>query len=140
MVRHNDKTIYKKGALKECIQSYFLHGSTFCFGIYMPVSKPSICFWKLVISVKWRNKLLVYNFNLTGHRKSACCLQLLVFPEVWVIAPFWHCRTQVFPWVAATIVSKRFVKLGIKVYFWTLRKIWSKDGSYIISVYYLPIL
>ena len=69
----------------------------FCLGVYMSVSKPSICFWKRVISIKWRNKLLIHNINLTGHRKSACCLQLLVFLEIWVIAPFWHWRTQVFP-------------------------------------------
>ena len=37
----------------------------------MSVSKPSICFLKWVISVKWRNKLLIHNINLTGHRKSA---------------------------------------------------------------------
>ena len=63
----------------------------------MSVSKPSICFWKWVISIKWRNKLLIHNINLTCHRKSACCLQLFVFMETWVIAPFWHWRTQVFP-------------------------------------------
>ena len=63
----------------------------------MSVSKPSICFWKWVISIKWRNKLLIHNINLTGHRKSACCLQLLVFLKIWVITPFWHWRTQVFP-------------------------------------------
>ena len=91
------KIVYKMGILKECIRSYFLHGSIFCLGIYMSVSKPSICFWKWVISIKWRNKLLIHNINLTGHRKSACCLQLLVFLEIWVIAPFWHWRTQVFP-------------------------------------------
>ena len=45
----------------EHILSYFLHGSIFCLGIYIPVSKPSICFWKRVISAKWRNKLLIYN-------------------------------------------------------------------------------
>ena len=89
--------MYKRGILKECIGSYFLHGSIFCLGIYMSVSKPSICFWKRVISIKWRNKLLIHNINLAGHRKSACCLQLLVFLEIWVIAPFWHWRTQAFP-------------------------------------------
>ena len=70
---------YKKSILKECIRSYFLDGSIFCLRIYMSVSKPSICFWKWVISIKWRNKLLFHNINLTGHRKSTCCLQLLVF-------------------------------------------------------------
>ena len=82
--------------MKECIRIYFLHGSIFCLGIYMSLIKPSIWFWKWVISIKWRNKLLIYNINLTGHRKSACCLRF-VFLEVWVIAPFWHWRTQVFP-------------------------------------------
>ena len=41
--------------------------------------------------------MLIHKINLTGHRKSACCLQLLVFLGIWVIAPFWHWRTQVFP-------------------------------------------
>ena len=93
--------MYKKGILKERIRSYFLHGSIFCLRIYMSVSKPSICwllvgYWKWAISIKWRNKLLIHNINLTGHRKSACCLQLLVFLKIWVIAPFWHWRTQDF--------------------------------------------
>ena len=91
------KIAYKKSILKECIRSYLLHGSMFCLGIYMSVSKPSICFWKQVISIKWSNKLLIHNINLTGHRKSACFLQLLVFLEIQVIALFWHWRTQVFP-------------------------------------------
>ena len=81
----------------EYILSYFLHGSILCLGIYMSVSKPSICFSKRVISAKWRNKLLIHNINLTVHRKSACCLRLLVFLETWVVAPFWHWRSQVFP-------------------------------------------
>ena len=45
----------------------------------MSVSKPSICYWKRVISINCRNKLLIHNIKLTGHRKSTCCLQLLVF-------------------------------------------------------------
>ena len=53
----------------------------------MSISKPSTCFWKWVISVKWRNKLVIHNINLTGHRKSGCCLQLLFFLKIWVIAP-----------------------------------------------------
>ena len=114
LVRQNS---IKKSILKECIQSYFLHGSISCLGIYMSVSKPSICFWKCVIAVKWRNKLLIHNINLTGHRKSACCLQLLVFLEIWVIAPFWHWRTQVFPKGCCHHDLKRFVKLSMKVYF-----------------------
>ena len=82
--------------LKECIRSCSLRGSIFCLGIYMSVSKPSICFWKQVISIKWRNKLLIHNINLTGHRKSACCLRLLVFLEIWVIAQCWYWRSQSF--------------------------------------------
>ena len=80
----------------------------------MSVSKPSICFWKWVISIKWRNKLLIHNINLTGHRKSACCLQLLVFLEIWVIAPFWHWRTQVFPKGCCHHDLKAFCKIGYK--------------------------
>ena len=38
------KIVYKNILLKECIRGYFLHGSIFCVGIYMSVSKPSICF------------------------------------------------------------------------------------------------
>ena len=41
--------------------------------------------------------MLIHNINLIGHRKSACCLQHLVFLEIWVIALFWYWRTQVFP-------------------------------------------
>ena len=36
-------------------------------------------------------------------------------------------------------LSKGFVKLYIIVCFWILYKIWSKDDSYIIEFYYLPI-
>ena len=81
----------------------------------MCVSKPSICFWERVISIKWRKKLLIHNIKLTGHRKSACSLQLLVFLEIWVIAPF-------FPRFAATMISKRFVKLDPKCTFEYYRK------------------
>ena len=63
----------------------------------MSVSKPSIWFSNIFFSIKWRNKFLIHNINLTRHRKSACCLQLLVFLEIWVIALFWHWRTKVFP-------------------------------------------
>ena len=117
---------------KISLNRYLFFTCIFCLGIYMSVSKPSICFWKRVISIKWRNKLLIHNINLTGHRKSACCLQLLVFLEIWVIAPFWYWRTRFFPRIAATMISSVFVKLRIKVYFWMLWKIWSKDDSYFI--------
>ena len=43
-----------------------------------------------------------------------------------------------FPRVAATMISKRFVKLGIIVYFWILQKIWNKDDSYIITFIIYP--
>ena len=42
--------------------------------MYVSVSKLSIWFLKQVISTKRRNKLLIHNINLTGHRKSACFL------------------------------------------------------------------
>ena len=81
----------------EYILSYFLHGSILCLGIYMSVRKPSICCLKRIISAEWRNKLLIDNINLTVHRKSACCLRFLLFLETWVIALFWHWRSQDFP-------------------------------------------
>ena len=65
---------------------------------------------------------------------------MLVFYSSWF---FWRYKSllcfgiggpRFFPRVAATMILKRFVKLGIKVYFRILQKIWSKD------VYYLPIL
>ena len=117
LVRQNS---IKKSILKECIQSYFLHGSISCLGIYMSVSKPSICFWKSVISNKWRNKLFIHNMNLTVHRKSACCLQLLVFLEIWAIAisvlafRFGIGRPRFFSRVAATMISKRFCEIVYK--------------------------
>ena len=67
----------------------------------MSVSNPSICFWKRVIS-------------MTGHRKSACFLQLLVFLEIWVIAPFWHWCTQVFPKSCCHHDLKVFWEIGYK--------------------------
>ena len=76
---------------------YTNFNSILCLGIYMSVIKPSICFSKRIISAKWRNKLLIHNINLTVHRKSACCLRLLVFLETWVVAPFWHWRSKAFP-------------------------------------------
>ena len=104
------KIVYKKGILKECIRRYFLHGSIFCLGIYISISKPSICFCKWIISNKWRKKLLIHSINLTGHRKRSCCLQLLLFLEMWVIAPFWHWRTQVF--------SKGCCQHDLKAFMW----------------------
>ena len=80
----------------ECILSYFLHGIILCLATYMSVSKPSICFPKRVILAKWRNKLLIHNVSLTVHRKSACCLRLLVFLETWAIV-LWNWRSHIFP-------------------------------------------
>ena len=100
----------------------------------MSVSKPSMCFWKWFILIKWRNKLLIDNINLTGHRKSACCLQVLVFLEIWVIAPYLHCRTQVFP-KPCCHHDQRFVKLGIKVYFFEYYR--NKKQRWL--VYYLSL-
>ena len=56
-----------------------------------------IWWFQRVISTKWKNKLLIHNINLTGHRQSACCLRLLIFVDTNVIALFWHWRYQVFP-------------------------------------------
>ena len=102
----------------------------------MSVSKPSICFWKWVISNKWRNKLLIHNINLTGHRKSACCLQLLVFLQIWIIALFWHWRTHVFPKGCYHHDLKAFCKIGYKsVLLDTI-----ENMKYKWLVYYLSLL
>ena len=76
--------------------SYFLHETIFCLGIYVSISKQSKYFWKWVISTKLINKLLIYNISLIGHRKSACSLRPLAFLITWVIALFWHWRSQAF--------------------------------------------
>ena len=115
-------------------------------GVYFPSA--STCLWvshqyvfeNRLFSVKWTNKLLIHDINLTGHRKSTCCLRLLVFLQIESLLCFGIGGPRIFPRVPATMISKRFVKLGIIVKFWILHKIWSKDDSYIIEVYYLPIL
>ena len=118
------------------MQSYFLHWSIFCLGIYMSVSKPWICFWKRVISIKWRNKLLIHSIDLTGHRKSACCLQLLVFLEIWVLAPFWHRRTEVFPKGGCHHDLKDFCQIGYKSVLFNVKE----NTKSIWVVYYFIIL
>ena len=122
--------------MKERIRSYFLHGSIFCLRIYMSVSKPSICFWKWVISIKWRNKLLIHNINLTGHRKSACYLQLLVFLEIWVIVPFRHWRTRAFPKGFCHHDFKAFCEIGYKSVLLNI----IKNINWRWLVYYLSLL
>ena len=117
--------------LKECIRGYFLYGSIFCLGIYMFVSKPSICFWKWVISNKWRNKLLIHIISLTGHRKSASCLQLLVS----ALEDPGFSQRLLPPWSQSV-----FVKLRMKVYFWMFWKIWNKIWKIWRLVFYLSLL
>ena len=53
-----------------------------------------------------------HNINLTGHRKSACCLGLLVSLEIWVIAEIWHWRSQGFPKGCCHHDLKVFCKTG----------------------------
>ena len=115
----------------------FSHASIFCRGIYMSVSKLSICFWKWVISFKWRNKLLIYNINMTGHRKSACCLQLLIFLEIWVIAPFWHWRTQVFAKGCCHHDLEAFCEIGYKS---VLLNIIEKNEGYSLSLLFTHLV
>ena len=100
----------------EYILSYFLHDSLLCLDIYMSVIKPSICFSKLIISDKWRNKLLIHNINLTVHRR------------VHVVYDSWfswrHGSTlcfgiegpRFFSRVVVTMISKHFVNLSIIIY------------------------
>ena len=103
----------------------------FCLGIYMSVTKPSTRFWKRLISTKWRNKLLIHNINLAVHRKSECRLRLLVSWRHEPMPCFGIGGPRLFLRVSATMISNCFVKLGIKVYFNILCKIWSRDDKYI---------
>ena len=109
---------------------FFTWEYIFCLGICMSVSKPSICFWKRVISVKWMNKLLIHNINLTTWLHVVYSPWFSLRYET--LLPFGIGGPRFFPRAAATMISKRFVKLGIIVYFWILWKVWSKDDSYII--------
>ena len=86
------KTVYLKNRI------YIEH--IFYMGLYF--DSVSTCLWvshqyifqKKVTLMKWSNKLQIHNVNLTDHRKSA---KLLVFLQIWFIAPFWHWRSQDFP-------------------------------------------
>ena len=112
------------------ILSYFLHESIFFLGIDMSVSKLSIRFRKRVISTKWGTSCLF----------TTSIWQILqrvhIVDGLWFSwrhdALFWHWSFRFFPRVAATMISKSFVKLSIMVHFKILWKMWSKDGSYII--------
>ena len=75
----------------------FLHGSISCLGIYMSVIKPSMPFKTGYFSQVEEQVVYSKHINLTVYRKNACCLRLLVFLETWVVAPFWHWRSLVFP-------------------------------------------
>ena len=63
--------------------------------------------------MKWMNKLLIHSINLAGHRKSACCLQVL---EIRVIAPLRHWRSQVFPQGCCHHDLKVFCETGYNKY------------------------
>ena len=93
---NNRKTFLEKAAPKTWQDERRVE-RIFCLGIYMSVSEPWICFWRKFISIKWRNKLLIHNIKLTGHRNSACCLRLLVFQEIWIIGSLSHRNSQNFP-------------------------------------------
>ena len=109
-----DKIAYKKGILKECIRSCFLHGSIFCLGICMSVSKPSICFWKWLL-------------QLSG--EISCLFTTLIWQVIervhiaysswfsWMyqsLLRFGIGGLSFFPKVTATIISKRFYEIGYK--------------------------
>ena len=71
-------------------------------------------FLKMVILIKWRNKFLIDNINLTSHIKIACCLQILVFLEIRVFALFCHRRSQVFSISCCHHDLKAFCEIGYK--------------------------
>ena len=93
----------------------FLHGSIFCLGIYMSVSKPSICFWKFQIS--------------EGTSCLFTTLILQVIERVHVVYSSWFswrygsllrfgiAGPRFFPSVAATMTSKRFCEIAYKCTF-----------------------
>ena len=56
--------------------------------------------------------MLIHNINLTGCRKSVCCLQLLVFLEI--LLRFGIGGSRFFPRIAATMISKRFCEIAYK--------------------------
>ena len=83
--------------------------------------------------------MLIHSINVTGHKKSACCLRLLVFLETSlhfgnggprfltrVTATMISVRSVKLGMITATMISKRSVKLGIIVYCIILYK----DDSY----------
>ena len=84
----------------------------------MFVSKLSICFLKMGYFNLVEEQVAYSNINVTDHRKSAYVVYSSWFS--WRYESFF-CFViggpSFFPRVAATMISKRFVKLGIKVYF-----------------------
>ena len=123
LVRQNS---IKKSILKECIQSYFLHGSISCLGIYMSVSKPSICFWKSLFQISEGTSCLfttwIWQFIERVHVVYSSWFSWRYGPLPY---PFWHSvlaledpgfsQGLLPPWSQSV-----FVKLCIKVYFWML--------------------
>ena len=109
---------YIKGYIKRVYKKFFLHGSIFCLGIYLSVSKPAMRFWKWVKN-GGRSCLfttLIRQVIERVHVVYSCqfswrCESLLRFG---IVGPRFS------PRVAVTMISKRFMKLGIKVYFWIL--------------------
>ena len=58
--------------------------------------------------------MLLHNINLTGRRKDACCLQLLVFLEIESLLRFDIGGPRFFPRIAATMISKHFCVIEYK--------------------------
>ena len=56
--------------------------------------------------------MLNHNIKLIGHRKSASCLQLLVFLEIESLLRFGIRGPRFFPRVAVTMITKRFCEIG----------------------------
>ena len=71
----------------------------------------------MVISTKWRKKVLILNIDLTGHKK--CMLSTaLGIPERHKSSFYFGIGgPRFFLRVVVTIISKRLVKLGIILYY-----------------------
>ena len=80
----------------------------------MPVTKPSICFWKWVISIKGANKLLIHNINLTGIERVHVVYSSWFSWRYESLLRFDIGGPRFFPRVATTMISKCFCEIRYK--------------------------
>ena len=110
------RIVHKKSMLKECIQSYFLHGSIFCLGNYMSVSKPSICFWKRSFWLTWGTSCL-FTTSIWQVLERLHVVYGSWFSWRHEFAPFLHWRSQIFSKGCYHHDLKAFCETGYNMYF-----------------------